>query len=243
MNVLAISNSFGDDANRYLHQIARADGKVIDVATLFIGGCTLDTHYRNLLGNKEAYDLRFNGHITGFKVSIEEALLSREWDVVTIQQGSKKSYDAESFEPYASALADCIRECAPKAKLLVHQTWSYKEGSELMLKITPYTTFDAMFADIEKAYEKCVETVEADGLIPSGKLLQELLHKGVECIHRDNLHVTKGLGRYALGLLWYRMLTGRTVAENTFCDFDEPVTPEEIALAKQCVDGYTPIAM
>ena len=243
MNVLAIANSFGVDANRYLHQIARADGTVINVTTLYIGGCPLDTHYRNLLGDKEAYELHFNGHGTGFKVSIEEALLSREWDVVTIQQASKKSYIPESFEPYASALADCIRECAPKAKLLVHQTWAYKEGSDRMLNITPYTTFDAMFADIEKAYEKCVETVEADGLIPSGKLMQELLHKGVPCIHRDELHVTRGLGRYALGLLWYRMLTGRTVAENTFCDFDEPVTPEEIALAKQCVDGYTPIVM
>ncbi len=243
MNVLVISNSFGDDANAYLHQIARADGKLINVCTLYIGGCTLDTHYRNLLGNKEAYDLHFNGHNTCFKVSIEEALLSREWDVVTIQQGSRKSYDAAAYEPYASALADCIRECAPKAKLLVHQTWAYKEGSELLLGVTPYTTFDAMFADIEKAYDQCVETVEADGLIPGGKLMQQLLHNGVPCIHRDNLHVTKGLGRYALGLLWYRMLTGRSVAENTFRDFDEPITEEEIALAKKCVDGYTPIAM
>lgn len=241
MNVLVISNSFGDDANRYLHQIARAAGTDIQVCTLYIGGCPLDKHYRNLLGNKEAYDLHFNGHITGFKVSIEEALLSREWDVVTIQQGSRKSFDADSYEPYASALADCIRECAPKAKLLVHQTWAYKEGSELMLNITPYTTFDAMFADIEKAYEKCVETVEADGLIPSGKLMQQLLHNGVPCVHRDNLHVTRGLGRYALGLLWYRMLTGKSVAEDSFRDFDESVTDEEIAIAKKCVEAFAPI--
>lgn len=243
MNVLVISNSFGVDANAYLHQIARADGVEINVCTLYISGCTLDTHYRNLLGNKEAYVLYFNGHNTGFKVSIEEALLSREWDVVTIQQGSRKSFIIDSFEPYASALADCVRECAPKAKLLVHQTWAYEEGSDQMLNVTPYTTFDAMFADIEKAYAQCIETVEADGLIPSGKLVQQLLHNGVACIHRDDLHVTRGLGRYALGLLWYRMLTGRTVAENTFGDFDKPISEEEVALAKKLVDGYTPIAM
>ena len=243
MNVLAISNSFGDDANAYLHQIARAGGEVINVATLYIGGCTLDRHYRNLLGNKEAYELHFNGHNTGFMVSIEEALLSREWDVVTIQQGSRKSYLADEYEPYATALADCIRECAPKAKLLVHQTWAYKEGSDLMLTVTPYATFDAMFADIEKAYEICADSVDADGMIPGGKLMQQLLHNGIPCIHRDNLHVTKGLGRYALGLLWYRMLTGASVADNTFCDFDAPVTAEEMALAKKLVDGFEPIAL
>lgn len=241
MNVLAISNSFGDDANRYLHQIARAAGVDIQVCTLYIGGCTLDTHYRNMLGDKKLYDLRYNGHVTGFKTSISEALLSRQWDVVTLQQGSRKSYNPDSYEPYASELADFVRECQPEAKLLIHQTWAYKEGSELMHNVTPYTTFDAMFADIEKAYKKCVKTVDADGLIPGGKLMQELLHKGVACIHRDNLHVTKGLGRYALGLLWFRMLTGKSVADNTFCDFDEPVTAEEVALAKACVDAYTPI--
>lgn len=241
MNVLVIANSFGDDANRYLHQIARAAGVDIQVCTLFIGGCTLDMHYRNLLGNRQAYDMRFNGHITGFKVSIEEALLSREWDVVTIQQGSRKSYKPDSYEPYATTLTDRIHECAPKAKLLVHQTWAYKEGSDHLLNLTPYTTFDAMFADIEKAYDHCVELVNADGLIPGGKLMQELLHKGVECIHRDNLHVTKGLGRYALALLWFRLLTGKSVLDNTFRDFDEPISEEEIALAKSCVEAYTPI--
>lgn len=241
MNVLAISNSFGDDANTYLHQIARAAGDDIQVCTLYIGGCTLDTHYRNMLGDKKLYDLHYNGQVTGFKTSISEALLSRQWDVVTLQQGSKKSYDAASYEPYASELADFVRECQPEAKLLIHQTWAYKEGSERMLRITPYTTFDGMFADIEKAYAQCVERVGADGLIPGGKLMQTLLHRGIPCIHRDELHVTKGLGRYALGLLWYRMLTGKSVADNTFRDFDEPVSEEEIALAKSCVDTFAPI--
>lgn len=241
MNILAIANSFGDDANRYLHQIARADGVDIQVCTLFIGGCTLDTHYRNMLGDKKAYDMRYNGHITGFKTSISEALLSRKWDVVTIQQGSRRSYDPNSYEPYASELADFIRECQPEAKLLVHQTWAYREGSERLLKVTPYQSARDMFRDIEKAYEKCVEDVQADGLILSGKLMEELLAKGIEDVHRDDLHVTKGLGRYALGLLWYHVLTGRAVAENTFRDFDEPVTEEEILLAKACVDAYPTI--
>ena len=240
MRVLSISNSFGVDATRYLHQIARAAGEKLDVCTLYIGGCPLELHYRNMLSQRDAYDLYFNGFTTGMKCSLDDALLSGRWDVISFQQASHFSPKPDSYTPYAEELYDYIKTCQPKAKVLIHQTWAYEDGS-LKLANMGYETGKAMFADIEKAYEHCVELVNADGLIPGGKLMQELLHKGVECIHRDNLHVTKGLGRYALSLLWYRMLTGNSVANNTFRDFDEPISEEEIALAKSCVEAYTPI--
>ena len=58
-------------------------------------------------------------------------------------------------------------------------------------------------------------------------------------MHRDTYHSSKGLGRYALALLWYGVLFGRSVAENTFCDFDESVSEEEIVTVKSCVDKIT----
>lgn len=42
-------------------------------------------------------------------------------------------------------------------------------------------------------------------------------------------------GRYALGLLWYGILTGNEVENNSFCDFYEVVSAEEIAVIKKCV--------
>ena len=33
-----------------------------------------------------------NGEMTGFKVSLKEALLNREWDIITVQQVSKVDY-------------------------------------------------------------------------------------------------------------------------------------------------------
>ena len=44
MKVLAIGNSFSEDATRYLHDIAKADGVALEVANLYIGGCPLDRH-------------------------------------------------------------------------------------------------------------------------------------------------------------------------------------------------------
>ena len=240
MNVLAISNSFGVDANRYLHQIARTHGEKINVATLYIGGCPLEKHYRNMLSDSHAYELYYNGCPTAFFVSLEEALLNRHWDVVTLQQASYASTKPDSYEPYAQELYDYVRTCQPKAKILIHQTWAYEDGSEKLANLG-YTSAKAMFADIEKAYLQCHENLGTDGIIPSGKLFMELLDRGIEKVQRDTFHASLGLGRYALGLLWYRMLTGNSVEDDTFCDFDEPVMQEQIRIAKTCVDTFAPI--
>ena len=45
MKVLAIGNSFSNDAMRYLHEIAKADGVDMKTVNLFIGGCPLSRHY------------------------------------------------------------------------------------------------------------------------------------------------------------------------------------------------------
>lgn len=236
MRVLAISNSFGVDANRYLHQIARSAGVKLDVCTLYIGGCPLELHYRNMLADREAYDLHFNGCNTGFKTSISEALLSGHWDVVTIQQASHFSPKSDTYTPYAEELYDYIKTCQPKAKVLIHQTWAYEDGS-VKLANMGYETAKAMFADIEKAYQLCSDTIGADGIIPCGKLMMTLLDKGIEKVHRDTFHASLGLGRFAQGLLWYKVLTGNSVADIAYNDFDEEIPAEHIAIAKEVVDS------
>ena len=76
MQILAIGNSFSSDATRYLHGIARAGGVPLQVTNLYIGGCSLERHFRNMHSDARAYDLQCNGHSTGFSVSLSEALLS-----------------------------------------------------------------------------------------------------------------------------------------------------------------------
>ena len=237
MRVLAIANSFGVDANRYLHQIARSAGVKIDVTTLFVGYCTLEMHYRNMVGDKPDYDLFFNGIKTGFKTSLSEALLSGKWDVITIQQASFDAHKPETYTPYAQELYDYIKTFQPKAKVLVHQTWAYEDGSEKLTKLG-YQTAKEMFADMEKAYQDCHETLGTDGIIPCGELMLRMAEKGIQKVYRDTFHASLGIGRYALALLWFRMLTGKSVADICYNDFDEPVSQEEISIAKELVDTY-----
>ena len=235
MQVLAIGNSFSQDAMRYLHRLAAAAGEDITAVNLYIGGCTLRQHYINMLTDSKSYVLQYNGESTGFYVSIKEALINRDWDYITLQQGSHESFKADSYQPYLKELSAFVRTYVPKAKQLIHQTWAYEQGSERLVDVAGYDDQAAMFADIKAAYARAADDIAADGVIPSGELFQKLLAAGIEKVHRDTFHASRGLGRYALGLLWYRVLTGKDVDDLDFSDFDVPVSAREIAIAKRCV--------
>ena len=236
MKILTIGNSFSEDATRYLHQIAASQGVHFEVVNIAIGGCPLEWHYNNMLENKKNYLLIYNGVFTGFYTTLEEALTSREWDVITLQQVSHYSVNKDTFYPYITDLVKYIRNLQPGAKLLFQETWAYEDGSHRLMVELGYKTHKDMLADIRNAYSTVAEAEGFDGIIPSGDLFSLMLDSGIEKIHRDTFHASLGLGRYALGLLWFRYLTGMSVMENCFSDFDEPVEQGEIAIAKACVE-------
>ena len=93
-----------------------------------------------------------------------------------------------------------------------------------------------MFKDLEESYKKAAKDIKAEFIIPSGMLMQKLLKNNIQTVHRDTFHLSRGLARYAVGLLWYALLSKNNIDENTFCDFDEPVTDEEILIIKKCIN-------
>ncbi len=236
MNILSIGNSFSQDAQRYLSRIARADGVKLTTFNLYIGGCPLSRHYRNMMGDVRDYILEMNGDTTGFPMSIKEALLSRNWDMVTLQQVSSESVDYSTYQPYLDSLVEYVRKLCPKAKIVLHETWAYLSGSVRLTEEMGYTDCSDMYLDIKKAYESAAADIKADMVIPSGSLVQYLVDAGVDKLYRDNFHASRGTGRYALGLLWYNVLTGNSVSGNTFADFDEEIPADTIELIKDYID-------
>ena len=122
MNILSIGNSFSQDAQRYLHKIAELNGISLKCVNLYIGGCSLKTHYHNILDDNRAYEFEFNGESTGLHVSVREALESDDWDVVTLQQASHYSFIYDTYTPYIEALAEYVRKYSPKSKIFIHET-------------------------------------------------------------------------------------------------------------------------
>lgn len=236
MNILSIGNSYSQDAQRYLSRIAEADGVELDTYNLMIGGCPLSRHHRNMLSEKAVYGLEINGKPTGFQVSLKEALLNRDWDVITVQQASHFSTKYSTYQPYLHNLVEYIRLCVPQAKIYIQQTWAYEQDSSRLKDMMGYADQKDMFNDLKQAYAQAAEDEKLDGIIPSGEVLQALLANGIEKVHRDTFHASMGLGRYTLGLIWYKVITGKDIQDNAFCKFDEEVTDEQIAIAKKSVN-------
>ena len=236
MKVLAIGNSFSCDAQRYLQRIAQKEGVNMKTVNLCIGGCSLRTHYLNALQDTAGYALGFNGEETGFKVSLSQALASDDWDVVTLQQASHFSANYETYAPYLEYLADYVKKYCPHAKLYIHQTWAYEEGSDRLAK-TGYASAADMFNAIKDSYAKAAASIKADGIIPCGQAMFNATALGIEKIHRDTFHAALGVGRYLLGLTWYKALTGNDITYNAYDDFDVPVSEEERKIAIQAVNS------
>lgn len=240
IQVLSIGNSFSQDAQRYLHDLAKGEGVDLQTVNLYIGGCSLQRHFLNLKGDKREYTLEVNGNTAdGFMTSIREALTARSWDVVTLQQASHESYREETYQPYLDVLAEYVRENCPKAKLLLQQTWGY-ESSSNRIRQHGFETYEEMFAQISNCYDKAAKEIGADGLIPSGLAFRYALEKGVDKIHRDTFHASFGVGRFLLALVWYGCITQQEIDHVQFVQFDEEINSRDyqiaIAAAKEAIN-------
>lgn len=237
MKILSIGNSFSQDAQRYLHRLAKKDGAEIITANLYIGGCTLRSHYLNMLDDASAYTYEFNGESTGLKVSIRQALVSNDWDIVTLQQASPLSAKYETYTPYLEALADYVRKYCPHARLVIHQTWAYEDGSERLKTRVGFNSAEEMLSAVRTAYGKAAESIGANGIIPCGEAMLRAVELGIDKIHRDTFHASLGVGRYLLTLCWYKALTGTDITSNDFDDFDVPVTEQERQIVIRAVNS------
>ncbi len=227
MKLLSIGNSFSTDAHFFLHRLAELNGFDLYTANLFIGGCSLQTHWQNVTEDNADYDYEINGNTAERKISIAEALAECEWDVITFQQASAYSGIFETYEPYLANLVGFVKQKQPQAKLYFHQTWSYENGS-------PHSGFVAYGCDSRKMFEsivtasgKAAELIGAT-LIPAGTVIQKL-REGVKefdytdgglSLCRDTFHLSETCGRYAAAAIWLRTLTGKPIALNPIDELD-----------------------
>ncbi|MDD3885682.1 MAG: DUF4886 domain-containing protein [Victivallaceae bacterium] len=141
LSVLMIGNSYSNSVLKYLPQLANADGNRLYLVNAYIGGCTMRTHVENIRKDGVVSDYKpysTNICIAGeaapksFAANLPEIIKMRKWDIVTIQQGSHESWNFDNYQPFAGILVDFVRKSAPEAKILIHETWSYRSDSALL---------------------------------------------------------------------------------------------------------------
>lgn len=162
VKLLAVGNSFSGNASKYLKDIVAASGNKLTFGHASIGGCPLEKHW----GLVEAFEKNpdaagnrpYTGLTPGTKVSLKELLASEKWDVVTFQQASIKSFQVETYQPYANSLAAYARKHAPTAEIVVHQTWAYRADDPLFKKDLPEAQ---MYEGLRSAYAKTAGEIGA----------------------------------------------------------------------------------
>jgi hypothetical protein len=152
VRLVTIGNSFSGNATRFLGDLAKAGGHVLVHQPMAIGGASMEVHWTKIQANEK--DPKDPAGLYGTK-SLSAVLKTDDWDVVTIQQASIKSHDVETYRPFAAQLQEYVKRHAPKAELLLHQTWAYRCDDPRFAARTPAvepSTREAMYAGLSAAY-------------------------------------------------------------------------------------------
>lgn len=235
MKLLSIGNSFSTDSHKFLHSLAEQNDVNLECYNLFIGGCSLQTHWENYVENNEFYDLEINGSEATRKISVNEALTMEKWDVITVQQASAFSGMFETYEPYLTDLVAVVREKVPKAKIYFHETWSYEIGSLHEGFLNYNSNQKEMYLRIKEASKKASDLINAE-IIPTGDVVQFVrenisefdFKSGGISLCRDSFHLSEDYGRFLAGAVWFKKLTGKALIEETFSDFDSEIVKKLI---------------
>ncbi|MBR2957360.1 MAG: DUF4886 domain-containing protein [Clostridia bacterium] len=240
MKILSIGNSFSTDAHRFLYRLAQINGIEMKTVNLFIGGCDLETHWKNTEENNVCYDMEINGNEAEEVISIDQALNSDKWDIITLQQVSNLSGIFDSTQPYLTNLAQYIRQTQSQAEIYYHQTWAYEIDTEH----SGFLNYDKdqikMYNCIRETAQKAADNIGAK-IIPTGDVIQQLratkefdYKNGGLTLCRDGYHLSNDYGRFAAAATWLRTLTEKEI----FCEsFDEL----DITLIKVILDTVNSI--
>ena len=168
MNILTIGNSFTDSLALYFPaavQSARCD---LHFERANFGGCELARHWSYI--EAEERDVRCRIYQGGRK--LRSILELRAWDVVTIQQASHDSWRPETFQPWAGNIIAYVKKHAPRAEVVIQQTWAYRADHPQLLPGSEWgISQDEMYERLTANYTKLARDYKLR-IIPSGYAVQ-----------------------------------------------------------------------
>jgi hypothetical protein len=234
LRILAIGNSFTEDAMQYMDAMVKASG--IDISRICVSTLTEGSSNFETWPNKDYENKVFSlNRVTGTAVMQHEGklreLLHQNWDVIVVQQSSTLSYDWKSFAYLKGLEEKLLMYCTNPGLCLAFQlVWSH-DHSEM-----PYV-LEGNIA----CCKKMMNRYGIDLIIPTGVAIQNARDTRLNddmYLTRDYWHLNKGMARYIATATWFESLFkpvfNVTVMDNS-CQPDGKNAYDDIVLAKQCV--------
>ncbi len=166
LKVLTIGNSFTWSLQTHFEKVVKSvDGCSIDLEFANFGGCELHRHWKYISDEEQSGKKIYQKGTT----TLKDILKKKDWDIVTIQQASHLSWQAESYFPYAQNIVDYIKKHCPNAKIMLQQTWSYRADAPRFAqwKISQ----KQMFELLKDAYNKASQKLSIEQ-IPTGDAIE-----------------------------------------------------------------------
>ena len=185
LRVLTIGNSFTVCLGKDLPSlVASIPDCTLELTNAYIGGCSLERHWNNVVTSRENPEARqyrvstwvetpAHGIASVERVENINSLVEKDcWDIVTIQQASHFSWNPATYHPFGDDLAAYVREKAPRAELRIQQTWAYRSDDPRLLPGSEWGFDQAgMHERLTAAYREFAARLGAP-IIPTGEAVR-----------------------------------------------------------------------
>ena len=240
IKILCIGNSFSQDTTTYMAEIAKSLGyDDVVIANLYIGGCPICKHYRNIQNDLPAYRYGRNDG-SGWEYTpdtkISDAIKAEAWDWISIQHGSSEGQrytDPACYNDLPALVAAVKALALPTTKIAFNLTWVGEPTFDRPEMIDFGRDQLALFSAICRTTQECVVPVKGiDRVVPTGTAVQNARTTELqERMSRDGYHLSYDVGRYLAGLTFLQALTETVVEMVPFRP--EGVTEQDAALILQ----------
>lgn len=208
LRILAIGNSYTDDATAYLNSLitkAGIDSNRICIYVGSIGSASLQTWAEIYENDKFVNITRRAGNLEMKNNGTLKELLAQHWDIITLQQESSKAINFNTFNPWLSRIINYIKQDCSNTEVALgwQMAWSYwsnygnapkgKERYELICS----------------AIKTQIKKNGIDIIIPIGTAIENARMSSLQTKHdltRDGTHLCFGAGRYIASCIWYETL-------------------------------------
>ena len=234
--MLAIGNSFSQDAiEQYLYELARAQGDSLVIGNAYIGGCSIDRHYTNLVKDSALYAYRkVVGGVRSEqkKVTLKRIIRDEQWDIISLQQASQHSGIPASFQNLTK-LRRLVESYTTNlhVEFVWHMTWAYAQDCQSK-KFAAYDYKQRqMYSAIVSTMLGVMPAIGQPRIIPSGTAIQLVRHRLGDILCRDGMHLSYTLGRYTAACTWCEFLTGKIVDGNPY--YPEGISEVEAQICQE----------
>ena len=246
VKILSVGNSFAVDTMEHTADILQSLG-ITDfvLGNLYIGGCSINRHYRNItedLAEYVYYTNTGNGWQQTEQVSVADAIRLQDWDIISIQHGTgdNSRYTApESYENLPK-LIEHIRTLAERQVTIAFNMAWVAEPESTHHEITSYGGDQRkMYENLTKLTERMVAPM-VDVVSPVGTAVQNARGALHQKLTRDDFHLSYTLGRYIAALTFLKALCDIDVAAVTWCPDGVTESEREIAKKAALAAQHTP---